>query len=313
MPSPFHSTGQPIRDFAFFGPEQTCVPTPEDARTYCSSLARAHYENFSVVTFLLPRGMKPHFYAVYAFCRWADDLGDETEAAAPQMLAWWETLLDRFYTELDAPADARTVIHPVFVALHDTVREFGMPKQLFADLLVAFRQDQAVKAYATRDALLAYCRYSANPVGRMILHLARTTDEESLRMADAVCTGLQLANFWQDVARDWEEKRRVYLPREDCRRFGVTDEMLAAGKFTPELGALMEAEVAWAKSFFEAGKTLAGRVPRAFSLDIRLFRDGGLAILEEIRRRKYDVWTQRPTVSKWRKIRLLMRNLICRK
>lgn len=302
MPIP-HSTGEPVRDLAFFGPEQTLVPTVAEARDYCRSLAQKHYENFSVVTFLLPRGMQPHFYAVYAFCRWADDLGDETGTDADALLAWWETLLNRFY------AEPETVIHPVFVALQETVREFAIPQSLFADLLTAFRQDQAVKEYATRDELLAYCRYSANPVGRIILHLARTTDAESLRMSDAICTGLQLANFWQDVVRDRAEKGRVYLPREDCRRHGVTEEMLAAGLPTPELQALMEAEVAWAESFFEAGKTLPARAPRTFSLDIRLFRDGGLAILDEIRRRGYDVWTSRPTVGKWRKIGLLLRNL----
>ena len=347
MTSEFLSTGFPIQDLARFGPNQTAIPTESQAAAYCRSLAKKHYENFSVATFLLPRDVREHFYPVYAFCRWADDLGDET-TDADALLAWWEMLLERFYAEewqpglkrdeverndrikspnlspflsgrsaslREAPVPAAIpatadVIHPVFIALKPTVREFGIPKTLFSDLLVAFRRDQTVKEYETRDALLDYCRHSANPVGRLILHLARTTDDESLRLSDAVCTGLQLANFWQDVARDWDEKGRIYLPREDRLRFGVTDEMFRNRRATPEFRELLREETAWAESFFRTGIPLADRVPRSFSRDIKLFSAGGLAILDAIRRQNYDVWTRRPRISKWRKIRLLVRCLI---
>ena len=297
-----NSTGFPILDLPRFGPDQTVIPTEAEAAEYCRSLTQKHYENFSVATFLLPRDMREHFYAVYAYCRWADDLGDES-ADALHLLDWWETLLDGFY------ADSTTAIHPVFIALNKTIREFGIPKQPFADLLVAFRQDQVVKEYETRDDLLHYCRHSANPVGRIILHLARTTDAESLRLSDAVCTGLQLANFWQDVARDWDEKGRIYLPREDRLRFGVTDTMFRERRATPEFRALLAEETDWAESFFRTGAALPSRLNKTFSRDVRLFSAGGLAILAVIRRQNYDVWTRRPSLSKWQKFCLLLRCL----
>ncbi|MDO4551033.1 MAG: squalene synthase HpnC [Planctomycetia bacterium] len=298
------STGFPIKDLARFGPEQNMKLSPVQANIYCRSLAKKHYENFSVATFLLPPEMRNHFYAVYAFCRWADDLADETPES-DSLLTWWEELLSNFYDTLEKQDE--TVTHPVFMALKFTVREFQIPKNLFSDLLIAFRQDQRVHEYFTREQLLDYCRYSANPVGRIILHLARITDEESLKMSDSICTGLQLANFWQDVARDWREKSRIYIPAEDRERFGVSSAAFLTQKSSPEFLDLMREEVAWAETFFRAGAALPDRLPRIFSRDVKLFSAGGQAILQAIKRQKYDVWKCRPRVSKFTKFLLLLK------
>lgn len=308
------SSGFPIQDlnsWQLYVSETVSVRIPNfalaEAQNYCRSMARKHYENFSVATFLLPRHLRPHFFSLYAYCRWADDLGDEVaeDGVSLKLLDWWES-------ELNALFDGQKPTHPVFIALRETIREFEIPRSVFADLLIAFRQDRFVREYATRDELLAYCRHSANPVGRLILYLARTTDEASFRQSDAICTGLQLANFWQDVARDWHEKGRVYLPKEDRDRFGCTDEVFRNERSTPEFQALLAEEVRWAETFFEAGRPLVKRVPQTFQLEIRLFHDGGRAILEAIQRLDFCVWEKRPEISKWAKIRLLFRALLAR-
>lgn len=309
------STGFPIQDLTKWGvslaeltPETVSCRIPHFTQTqasaYCETLARRHYENFPVVSFLLPKALRPHFFALYAYCRWADDLGDEVseDALSLQLLDWWES-------ELNALFDGQTPRHPVFLALGETVKEFGIPMAVFADLLTAFRQDRIQKEYAAREELLAYCRCSANPVGRLILYLARMTDEEAFRLSDAICTGLQLANFWQDVARDWHEKRRIYLPKEDRERFGYTEMQFAQNVSTPEFQALLEEEVRWAESFFEAGRPLIQRVPRTFRLEIRLFHDGGKAILNAVRKEKFCVWEKRPKLGKCAKLTLLFRAL----
>lgn len=274
------------------------TPSLKDSQHYCVSLARKHYENFSVVTLFLPRTLRQDFYNLYAYCRWADDLADEMDDA-PAWLDWWEGMLDQTYSGELPP-------HPVFVALHETIRQYAIPKSLLADLLVAFRQDQTVRQYDTREELLQYCRYSANPVGRLILHLAETVDEESLVLSDAICTGLQLANFWQDVRRDWEEKGRLYLPRQDRLAVGLPDTFFQQKESTPAFRKLLKHETEWADTFLETGRPLADRVPRSFQMDVHLFYAGGKAILQAIRRQQYDVWTHRPTLSRWTRFRLLL-------
>src|SRR5262245_5403791 len=197
------------RDLARFGPTtRTRTVSLSEAQSYCARLARTHYENFAVATFLLPRRLQRPFHSVYAYCRWADDLADETGGGprALELLRWWRHELLRCYDGI-----AR---HPVMVALRPTIEKFRIPPQPFLDLLFAFEQDQLVKRYATYDQLLNYCRYSANPVGRLVLYLCGAYDEERAVLSDHVCTGLQLANFWQDVARDLGIGR-VYLPEED--------------------------------------------------------------------------------------------------
>src|SRR5690349_8424710 len=192
------------------------IPSLAAARAYCAQVARSHYENFTVVSLLLPRRLVRHFHAVYAYCRWSDDLADETAggAEALRLIDWWRGELLSCYR-----AQPR---HPVTIALRETIRRFRIPPDPFLNLLIAFEQDQSVKNYATFDDLLGYCRHSANPVGHLVLYLFECFDAKRARLADQVCTGLQLANFWQDVARD-RAIGRVYLPEEDRKRFGYAD------------------------------------------------------------------------------------------
>lgn len=282
-----------------FGPGREYAPPPiAAARRYCARLAGNHYENFNVVSLLLPRQLRPHFHAVYAYCRWADDLADETAGGdeSLQLLAWWRAELDACY--------ASRPRHPVMVALHETVSRFNIPPAPFLDLLTAFAQDQRVKRYATFDELLGYCRHSANPVGRLVLYLCRCFDEENTALSDEVCTGLQLANFWQDVDRDLDIGR-VYLPEEDRRRFAYDDEDLARRRFTPAFAELLRFEVERTRAFFHRGLPLVERVPAGVRLDIDLFIRGGLAILARIEAEGYNVWRRRPALSKWQKAALV--------
>ncbi len=289
------------RELEKFGPRspRRIVRGLSHARSYCARVARSHYENFTVASVLLPRKLVPHFHAVYAYCRWADDLADETAGGAESL-----ALLDWWRGELNAAYDGEPR-HPVLVALRETLRRFDIPRSLFLDLLVAFKQDQRKKTYATFDELLAYCRNSANPVGRLVLHLFECFDEERGRLSDEVCTGLQLANFWQDVARD-HAIGRVYLPEEDRRRFDYRDEDLAARRFTPAFRELLRFEVERTRGFFERGRCLVNDLPRRARIDVDLFVRGGEATLDAIEAVGFDVWTTRPSVSKGRKFRLLM-------
>ncbi len=293
-------------DLTRFGPDRTYPPVRlAAARQYCSRLARTHYENFSVASLLLPRRLLPHFHAVYAYCRWADDLGDETGGGprALELLRWWREELLRCY-------DGRPR-HPVMVALRQTIRRYRIPPQPFLDLLFAFEQDQLVKTYATFDQLLNYCRYSANPVGHLVLYLCESFDPPRAALADHICTGLQLANFWQDVARDLDIGR-VYLPEEDRKRFGYADGDLRARRFTPAFAELMRFEVERARDLFDRGMPLVDQVPAEVRADVELFLRGGLAILRKIERRRYNVWAARPVLAKWEKAALLTGALLRR-
>ncbi len=276
------------------------APTLEEARAWCRRLAESHYESFHVATWFLPSALRPHFHALYAYCRVSDDLGDEVADPA-QALA----LLDLWGRELDACYEGRAR-HPVFVALSETIGACSIPKEPLADLLTAFRQDQTVKRYETMREVLGYCHYSANPVGRLVLYACGEASEENFRLSDATCSALQLANFWQDVRVDYA-KGRVYLPQEDMRRFGVTDEAIAAGTATPQFRALLRFEVEYARKLFEQGLPLTGRVHRELAIDLDLFSRGGLEILRAIERRGYDVLSARPAISKRTKILLALR------
>jgi squalene synthase HpnC len=272
--------------------------SPRRARAYCGELTRTHYENFSVATLLLPRRLLPHFQSVYAYCRWADDLGDETGGGerALALLAWWREELLRCYDGVPR--------HPVMVALARTIERFRIPPTPFLDLLHAFEQDQRVKRYDTHEQLLDYCRYSANPVGRLVLYLCECHDTRRAALADCICTGLQLANFWQDVARDLDIGR-VYVPAEDRRQFGYGDADLEARRFTPAFAELMRFEVDRARALFADGLGLVPLVPAHVRTDIELFARGGLAILDKIAAAGYDVWRARPVLSKREKMALL--------
>jgi len=278
------------------------APTLEVARTYCRALAESHYENFHVATWFLPKALRPHFHAIYAYCRISDDLGDEVSDRAAAL-----ALLDLWGRELDACYEGRAR-HPVFVALAETIRECAIPKEPFADLLTAFRQDQTTTRYESMQEVLGYCHYSANPVGRLVLYACGEVSEENFRYSDATCSALQLANFWQDVRVDFE-KDRVYLPQDDMRRFGVSDETIAHGVATPEFRALLRHEIEFARRLFEQGLPLVGRVNRDLALDLDLFSRGGLEILRAIERRDYDVLSARPAISKTTKLGLALRAL----
>lgn len=285
---------------ASYGPQVRAIerPSPLQAAAYCRDLARSHYENFSVASWLLPRALRQHFYAVYAYCRWADDLADETRHADRSLvlLDWWEDELDRCYR---GEAD-----HPVFVALRTTIAAFDIPREPFQQLLAAFRQDQHQTRYATHAEVLGYCRNSANPVGRLVLYLGRAHDERLGAWADSICTGLQLANFCQDVARDWNAGR-VYLPHETLTAAGCFDDAMVWGQATPAFRRALKTEVDRAEDYLRAGEPLVDAAPALLRRQLALFIEGGQSTLEAIRRRDYDVWTQRPTVSRWRKLRLV--------
>ncbi|MGB0079923.1 MAG: squalene synthase HpnC [Terracidiphilus sp.] len=278
------------------------APTLEEARAYCRQLAESHYENFHVATWFLPKPLRPHFQSIYAYCRISDDLGDEVGDRAVAL-----ALLDLWGRELDACYEGRAR-HPVFVALAETIRACNIPKEPFADLLVAFRQDQTVTRYATMDEVLGYCRYSANPVGRLVLYACGEVSDEKFRLSDATCSALHLANFWQDVRVDFA-KDRVYLPQDDMRRSGVSDATIASGVATPEFRALLRLEVDYARSLFARGLPLIGRVNRDLALDLDLFSRGGLEILRAIERRDYDVLSARPSISRRTKLALALRAL----
>jgi squalene synthase HpnC len=283
---------------AYAIPEQ--APTLEEAREYCRRLARSHYENFSVASFFLPRALRQHFFNVYAYCRISDDLADEVGDAQASL-----ALLDRWEQELTACYSGNPK-HPAFVALAETVRTCDIPQHEFSGLLQAFRQDQTVLRYETFDDLLGYCRYSANPVGHLVLYLCGYRDAERQRLSDYTCTALQLANFWQDVSVDFE-KGRIYLPLEDLRRFGVREADIAERRASPGFLALMKFEVERAREWFRQGLPLAGKVGRELALDIELFSRGGLEILNAIEAQGYDVLKARPTLSKSRKLKLVAR------
>jgi squalene synthase HpnC len=276
--------------------------SPGEANAYTRWLATHHYENFHVVSFLLPKRLHQDFYNVYAYCRWADDLGDEMgdTAESLRLLAWWRVELDAMY--------AGRAAHPVFVALQPTVEKHGIPREPFADLVHAFIQDQTVTRYRDWEELFEYCRCSANPVGRLVLYLGGYSDSERQRLSDATCTALQLANFWQDVTVDLL-KDRVYIPLDVMARHGYSVDDLYARRFTPAFRNVMGEIVEKAQKLFEVGLPLVRKVDRRLALDIDLFSRGGMRVLDKIRDQGYDVLATRPAISKAERVRLLATSL----
>lgn len=281
-------------------PERT--PTLEESLAYCRELATTHYENFHVASWFLPKRVRPHFHSVYAYCRISDDLGDEV--GDPRLSL---ELLDEWENELDACYRGEAT-HPVFIALAETIRACDIPKKPLGDLLKAFRQDQTTTRYETFDDLLGYCENSANPVGRLVLYVCGYRDEDRHRLSDFTCTALQLANFWQDVTVDLK-KGRIYLPLESLRRFGVSEEDLAAESATFSVRSLLRFEVERAREWFERGVPLIRMVDKELAVDLDLFSRGGLEVLRAIEKQDYDVLRARPAISKARKAMLLLRAL----
>jgi squalene synthase HpnC len=292
-------------ELSLWGPQASGreVPSQSDADAYCRRLATTHYENFPIVSWLLPRRLHQHFYNIYAYCRWADDLGDEVGdlARSLELLAWWRKELADCYE-----GRAR---HPVFVALLPTIREFEIPIEPFDDLISAFEQDQTIPEYATFEQLVDYCRRSANPVGRLVLHLCRRATTDNFRWSDSICTGLQLANFWQDVARDLDIGR-VYLPQEDCRRFGYSQTALNDRVTNAAFLELMRFEVdrarQWLSPWHKRSLPELAPFPLRMQVDIELFARGGERILDRIAAIGYRVWDERPVVTKGDVVQLFL-------
>ena len=324
-----------------FGPERCDRLSYEEASHYARRLAKEHYENFSVVSWFLPKRLRDDFRHVYAFCRWADDLGDEVGDTdrSLALLEWWRREIDACYA--DQPR------HPVFVALHRTIRRHNIPRKPFDDLVDAFIQDQTVTRYDTWDQVLDYCTRSADPVGRLVLYVCGYRDEARQRLSDATCTALQLANFWQDVHRDIIERDRVYIPADVATRHGLEiDTMVKAvqaaygpsgdhhanrhdtgGSGTPiccaqgvpsaGVRAIHAAYTATIKELvdrtwplFNRGRALWPLVDREIRLDLQLFTAGGESILRMIQRRGYDTLSHRPSLSRSAKVVLMLRALV---
>ncbi len=288
-------------DITRHAPEPGC--SAEEAQKYTRWLAIHHYENFSVVSWLLPKELHQHFYNVYAYCRWADDLGDEVPDPnrALELLHWWEHELNACYEGKPS--------HAVFVALRETIIAKDIPKQPFADLLKAFRQDQTVKRYPNWDAVLGYCVSSANPVGRLVLYLCGYRDEQRQLLSDATCTALQLANFWQDVSRDLDIGR-IYIPFDAAAAHGLSESDIVERRFDDRYVLLMKDLIARTRALFAEGQPLAKMVDGRLSVDLEMFTRGGLAVLDAIEAMGYDTLHHRPAVSKLKQAGLLGRALL---
>lgn len=278
------------------------APAPSLAAAYahCRSIALGHYENFPVVSWLLPRELRDPMYALYAYCRGVDDLGDEADGDRLALLDEWEAELNRAF--------AGGSTDPRFAALADTIRRFDLPRELFQRLIEANRRDQRQPRYETFDDLLEYCTFSANPVGRLVLRIFGYRDERRAALSDEICTALQLANFWQDVARD-NAMGRVYIPREDLQMFGLSEDDLGAGRASPAFRKLLRFEVQRTREYFARGLPLIDSVRGRLRVDLRLFTLGGLAVLDAIKAQRYDVLARRPTVSKPQRLLLGLRAL----
>ena len=299
----------------------------EDAFRYCERLAKTHYENFTVGSFLIPKALRRHVHAVYAYCRWVDDLGDEPYEPLVESLAganWMHeqvrsdsqplgpsqrmALLDKWEEELEA-CFTGIPTHPAIVALQETVRAFNIPREPFLKLIEANRMEQQASRYSTYEDLLFYCDHSANPVGHLFLYLFGYSDKSMQELSDHTCTALQLTNFWQDVARDFA-MGRIYIPQEDMERFGYCEEDLAAGIINQPFREMMAFEVERARDLFRKGLPLIGTLDGRIKIDIALFSLGGMKVLDAIEAQHYDVLTRRPELSKKAKIGLMIRTAL---
>ncbi len=277
-----------------------------ESEAYTRWISGAHYENFHVVSFLLPKRLHQDFFNIYAYCRWADDLGDELgdPARSLEALAWWRSELEDVYT-------GKAPRHPVFVALAGTIRRRELPQEPFEHLIRAFELDQSKTRYETYDEVLDYCVYSANPVGRLVLALCGYRDAEREALSDAICTALQLANHWQDVRRDFFERDRIYLPADLMTQHGYSYEALAADlereRGSTPARSLVEDLVGRARLLFDEGAALPGTLDRRLAIDIELFRRGGMAILDKIEAQEFDPIARRPKIGKLERVGLVLK------
>jgi len=275
-------------------------PRLSEAQAWCKHLATTHYENFHVATLFVPASLRPHFHSIYAFCRTSDDLGDEVAdtATATRLLTQWRAMLHQCFTH---PAQSK---HPVFVALQPTIAVRNLPIQPFDDLISAFEQDQIHTHHESLASLEAYSRYSANPVGRLVLLVSGYTSDHLMLLSDDICTGLQLANFYQDIVED-DARGRRYIPADAMQRFGVTDEQIHARRFDAEFRVMMQFLVDDARARLTRGQRIVSLVDRDLAATLSLFVKGGRAILDAIAAQGYDTLQSRPVVTKAAKLRLL--------
>lgn len=278
----------------------------QKAFAYCQHLVRSHYENFPVASLFIPRRHRPFVSSVYAFARIADDFADEGNMADAERLA----LLDQWQERLDRCASG-SADHPVFIALAETLARTGAPLELFSDLLVAFRMDVTKKRHATFRDLLYYCRHSANPVGRIVLHIFNEATEEKMQLSDSLCTALQLANFWQDVSVDFR-RGRIYVPLEDLERFGYTETTFAQSAADEGLRNLVRFELDRTREIFSNGKPLLRKVGKQLRLEMLLTWNGGMTILRKIEAVGCDVLSHRPRLTARDKLLILGRSLFGR-
>jgi squalene synthase HpnC len=280
--------------------------TLDEAFEYCDRLAATHYENFPVGSCFIPKKLRPYVHSIYAFARIADDFADEPDTLDNLRMAFlenWEgQLLQCIW---------RTPQHPVFIALKETIQKFDLPVTLFQDLLMAFKMDVTTKRHGRFEDLLTYCRYSANPVGRLVLLLFGYRDPEFHTLSDSICTALQLANFWQDVAVDYQ-KDRIYLPQEDMSKFGCREEDLKDGRHNEAFRNLMRHEIARTRDLFHHGRPLCDQVGRELRFELHLIWNGGMTILDRIESVDYNVFIHRPTLRLTDKITMVTKAAIAR-
>lgn len=273
---------------------------------YCTKIATGHYENFPVGSWIIPKEKRRYVHAIYAFARKADDFADEKlyrEEERLPLLKEWENKLEDCIS--GQPAE------PVFVALKETIRRFDIPVALLKDLITAFKMDLVNKRHRKISDLLTYCRYSANPVGRIVLHLFEYKDPELHRLSDFICTALQLTNFWQDIAIDLE-KDRIYIPLEDMERFGYTISELKSHLVNSAFKDLLASEIEFTRGLFKEGLPLCNRVGKKLSLELKAVWSGGMKILEKIEKNGYDVFTKRPVVTTFDKVKIISKALTMR-
>ncbi|MCC6543349.1 MAG: squalene synthase HpnC [Nitrospirae bacterium] len=274
-----------------------------NAFNYCSKVALEHYENFPVGSWLIPRNKRKYVHAIYAFARTADDFADEAGYGDDErelLLADWEKRLDECVTG--------NPNHPVFISIKEAIERFHIPDSLLRDLITAFKMDTVNKRYLSMSDVLNYCRYSANPVGRIILSLFEYRDPELHRLSDFICTALQLTNFWQDIAIDLK-KDRVYIPLEDMKRFGYTVNELKSHTLNDSFRALLSSEIEFTRDLFNMGRPLCTSVRKGLSIELQSIWSGGMKILEKIEHNGYDIFTKRPVITTFDKINILLRAL----
>jgi squalene synthase HpnC len=304
-------TASPVQQLDLYGPERCESLSLDQARSWCRRLAHGHYENFSVISALVPRDRRDDFAAVYAFCRWADDLGDEIgdRDRSLELLTWWRQELQRCYD-----GNPR---HPVYTALAPVIERCELPIDPFDDLIRAFEQDQRVTRYETWDQLIDYCRLSANPVGRLVLMLlgAPRDDAQQLARSDAICTALQLTNHWQDIRRDVIDRDRIYVPRELIEIPDFEDRLVASARqgyavdreFLPAARSLVRTLVGRTWDLYEAGEGLAASLPTTTGSIVWLLESGGRRVLRLIEMWDYETVLHRPALGKASKLGLVAR------